>query len=110
MKKIGILIRKEMLDILRDKKTLIMMVIVPIVLYPLLLIGMTLVMSSIMSTPEDVVYGGVYLDGTGSGTKYGGRGNRTRWKERGGNRSICLDGRGNDKGVGGSDGAERGRV
>lgn len=56
MKKIGILIRKEMLDILRDKKTLVMMVIVPIVLYPLLLIGMTLVMSSIMSTPEDVVY------------------------------------------------------
>lgn len=56
MKKIGILIRKEMLDILRDKKTLVMMVLVPIVLYPLLIIGMTLVMSSIMSTPEDVVY------------------------------------------------------
>lgn len=54
MKKIGILIRKEMLDILRDKKTLIMMILVPIVLYPLLIIGMTLVLNSVMSTSEEV--------------------------------------------------------
>ena len=56
MKKIGILIRKEMLDILRDKKTLIMMILVPIVLYPLLIIGMTLVLNSVMSTSEEVSY------------------------------------------------------
>lgn len=56
MKKIGILIRKEMLDILRDKKTLIMMILVPIVLYPLLIIGMTFVLNSVMSTSEEVSY------------------------------------------------------
>ncbi len=56
MKKIGLLIRKEMLDILRDKKTLIMMILVPIVLYPLLIIGMTLVLNSVMSTSEEVSY------------------------------------------------------
>ena len=56
MKKIGVLIRKELLDILRDKKTLVMMVVVPIVLYPLLIIGMTLVIGSIMSSQENAVY------------------------------------------------------
>lgn len=56
MKKIGILIRKEMLDILRDKKTLIMMILVPIVLYPLLIIGMTFVLNSVMSASEETSY------------------------------------------------------
>lgn len=45
-----------MLDILRDKKTLIMMILVPIVLYPLLIIGMTFVLNSVMSTSEEVSY------------------------------------------------------
>ena len=38
MKKIGILIKKEVRDILRDKKTLIMIVVVPMLLYPLIII------------------------------------------------------------------------
>lgn len=33
------LIRKEMLDVLRDKKTVLMMLVVPLVLYPLIYIG-----------------------------------------------------------------------
>ena len=48
MRKIGILIKKEIMEILRDKKTLIIMVLVPLIMYPLLIIGMTLGMSLIM--------------------------------------------------------------
>lgn len=56
MRKIGTLIRKEILDILRDKKTLIMMVAVPLLLYPLLLIGMTLVMTAMMESQEETMH------------------------------------------------------
>ncbi len=48
MDKIKILVKKELLDILRDKKTLIMMVVVPIILYPAIIIGMVFVMNFIM--------------------------------------------------------------
>ena len=48
MDKIKILVKKEILDILRDKKTLIMMVVVPIILYPAIIIGMVFVMNFIM--------------------------------------------------------------
>lgn len=48
MNKIKILVKKEILDILRDKKTLIMMVVVPILLYPAIIIGMVFVMNFIM--------------------------------------------------------------
>ena len=50
MKKIGILIKKEVRDILRDKKTLIMMVVVPMLLYPLIIIGMSLAVSMFMQS------------------------------------------------------------
>ena len=33
------LVKKEMLDVLRDKKTLVMMLVVPLILYPLIFIG-----------------------------------------------------------------------
>jgi len=37
--RIGAIYRKELIDILRDRRTLIAMVVVPVVLYPLLLLG-----------------------------------------------------------------------
>ncbi|MCD8338314.1 MAG: ABC transporter permease subunit [Lachnospiraceae bacterium] len=52
MKKIRTLVRKEILDILRDKKTLVMMIVVPVLLYPLLLIGLSLLMTSMMTQEE----------------------------------------------------------
>lgn len=50
------LFKKELSDIFRDKKTLFMMVVIPLVLYPLLIIGMTLLMSSISSNQKETVY------------------------------------------------------
>lgn len=50
------LFHKEISDIFRDKKTLFMMVVIPLILYPLLIIGMTLLMSSIMSNQVETVY------------------------------------------------------
>ena len=56
MKKIKTLVRKEILDILRDKKTLVIMVLIPVLLYPLIIIGTTLVFSMMMDTQETEVY------------------------------------------------------
>lgn len=56
MRKIKTLIRKELMDILRDKKTLILMVVVPVLLYPLILIGMSLVMVNVMQSQETEVH------------------------------------------------------
>ena len=47
-KKILTIYKKEMLDILRDKRTVISTIVVPIILYPLLMVGM----SSLMSRQE----------------------------------------------------------
>ena len=33
------LVKKEMLDVFRDKKTMVMMVLVPVILYPLIFVG-----------------------------------------------------------------------
>ena len=41
------LYKKEMLDIFRDKKTMIIMVLVPLFLYPCMMLGMMLIMSNI---------------------------------------------------------------
>lgn len=60
MKKIGILVKKEILDILRDKKTLIIMVAVPILLYPAIIIGMALVMSYVMQSQQGRVHTAAY--------------------------------------------------
>lgn len=56
MNKIKTLVRKEVLDILRDKKTLVIMVLVPVLLYPLIIIGMTLVFGMMMHSQEQQVY------------------------------------------------------
>jgi sodium transport system permease protein len=53
MNKILILTRKELTEILRDKKTLIMMIVMPLILYPLLLIGMTLGISMLAQSQMD---------------------------------------------------------
>lgn len=50
------LFKREILDILRDKKTLVMMILVPIILYPLLIVGMTVLMTSIMASQEEKTY------------------------------------------------------
>lgn len=55
MKKIKILFRKELLDVLRDKKTLVMMVLVPLLLYPLILIGMSMAFSYVYRAQEGQV-------------------------------------------------------
>ena len=44
--------KKEILDILRDKKTIFMMIILPILLYPILMVGMTQVMMMSMNSME----------------------------------------------------------
>ena len=53
MKKVGILVKKEMTEILRDKKTLIMMLVMPIILYPAMLIGITLGMTMLMNSQAE---------------------------------------------------------
>lgn len=48
--------KKEMLDLLRDKKTLIMMVLVPLLLYPLIFMGSILITSSISNQLQTSTY------------------------------------------------------
>lgn len=50
------LFKKEMLDVLRDKKTVIMMLVVPIILYPLVFIVVMQVMAAISSSMEEQNY------------------------------------------------------
>lgn len=56
MKRLKTLIKKEIMDILRDKKTLIIMVVVPLLLYPTIMIGMTLIMSMVAQSQEAEVH------------------------------------------------------
>ncbi len=56
------LLKKEISDIFRDKKTLFMMVVIPLVLYPLMIIGMTALMSSIMTNQKETVYKVAFTD------------------------------------------------
>lgn len=50
------LVKKEMFDVLRDKKTVVMMLVVPIILYPLIFIGAMQVMAMISSNMEEQNY------------------------------------------------------
>ena len=50
------LIKKEMLDVLRDKKTVIMMLVVPVILYPLIFIGAMQLVAAISSGMEKQDY------------------------------------------------------
>ncbi len=60
MNKVMTLIRKEVLDILRDKKTLIIMVAVPILLYPAMIIGMVLIMNMVTSSQQETIHTAAY--------------------------------------------------
>lgn len=60
MNKIMTLVRKEVLDILRDKKTLIIMVAVPILLYPAMIIGMVLIMNLVASSQQETIHTAAY--------------------------------------------------
>lgn len=50
------LLKKEMLDVFRDKKTVIMMLVVPVLLYPIVFIGALQVMAFINSSMKDQEY------------------------------------------------------
>lgn len=45
--------KKEMLDIIRDKKTIFMMIILPMILYPVLMVGMSSFMAMSMSKMQE---------------------------------------------------------
>ncbi|MCM1087172.1 MAG: ABC transporter permease [Muribaculaceae bacterium] len=50
------LVKKEMLDVFRDKKTVIMMLVVPVILYPLIFIGVMQVVAAISSSMGEQTY------------------------------------------------------
>lgn len=50
------LYKKEIIDILRDKKTMLMMIVVPLVLYPLLFVGTMMLMKSMMNASTEKSY------------------------------------------------------
>lgn len=56
MRIIRTLIKKEVRDILRDKKTLVIMVAVPLLLYPAMIMGIALLMSNIAGSQAGQVY------------------------------------------------------
>ncbi len=62
IRRLRALFKRELKDILRDKKTIVMMVVVPIILYPLLIIGMTMLMSAIISGQQEKVYDVAFLN------------------------------------------------
>src|ERR1700740_2050807 len=63
LRNVGIVYRKELIDSLRDRRTLISMIVVPLLVMPLLTIGMgTLTLSMIgqaeKETPKVMIVGG----------------------------------------------------
>lgn len=53
---VAALYKKEMTDILRDKKTILMMIVVPLILYPLIFIGSMALSASIMNASTSSTY------------------------------------------------------
>ncbi|MDE6714081.1 MAG: ABC transporter permease subunit, partial [Lachnospiraceae bacterium] len=53
---IAALYKKEMTDILRDKKTILMMIVVPLILYPLIFIGSMALSASIINASTSSTY------------------------------------------------------
>lgn len=56
------LFKKEMLDVLRDKKTVLMMVVVPLIIYPLIMILSMSVMTSVSRDMAKSTYN-IYIEG-----------------------------------------------
>ena len=61
-KRIKSLFKRELTDIFRDKKTLVMMVLVPLLLYPLLIVAMTLITSAVMTGQEEKIYKAAFYE------------------------------------------------
>lgn len=53
---VRLLLKKEILDVLRDRKAVIMLVLVPLLIYPLIFFGAFAVMSLVQSNMEDSEY------------------------------------------------------
>ncbi len=56
IKRMNALFKREIVDIFRDKKTMIMMVLLPLVLYPLLIVGVSLIATSIVQNQGEKTY------------------------------------------------------
>ena len=56
IKRMGALFKREIRDIFRDKKTMIMMVLLPLILYPLLIVGVAMLSTAIMQSQEEKTY------------------------------------------------------
>lgn len=56
IKIIRTLVRKEMLDVFRDKKTVVIMLFIPVILYPLIFLGGMQVIALISSNMEEQNY------------------------------------------------------
>ena len=55
-KKLRLLYKKEILDVIRDKKTILTMVVLPVILYPLLFLVIMQVMSMISTSQQERTY------------------------------------------------------
>lgn len=66
MRAVGIVYRKELLDSLRDRRTLISMIVVPILLMPLLTVGMGYLMARLVSRAQAEVHAVMLLGGEDS--------------------------------------------
>lgn len=62
IKKIIIVYRKELLDILRDRRTIITSIVIPLVLYPLIIIGSSSLMSRQQTKIEEQISIIAYID------------------------------------------------
>ena len=56
IKRLTTLYKKEILDVVRDKKTILMMVVLPVILYPLLFLGIMQVMTMISQSQQEQTY------------------------------------------------------
>ncbi|MCR5692255.1 MAG: ABC transporter permease [Eubacterium sp.] len=56
MSKLKTIYKKEIMDVLRDKKTVLMMVVLPLILYPLLFFVVLQIMTMVMSDQETMTY------------------------------------------------------
>ncbi|MCR5215921.1 MAG: ABC transporter permease subunit [Lachnospiraceae bacterium] len=72
LKKIKTIYHKEMMELFRDKKTLIMMIVVPLILYPLLFVGAMFITNTVMQSLEEGEYHVVLQEGNDLPSSYYG--------------------------------------
>lgn len=60
--RIKALCKRELTDIFRDKKTLFVMIVLPIILYPLLIVGMALLSNAMVQNQQETVYKIAFVD------------------------------------------------